>query len=207
MYPGFGNCKFPISKQRAEVIWVSYYHSKQACGIELFVSQFWMTLTELSLSLSFFPDIGWWFPILLRVRQNLNWKRGILYLFIRNVRTAGSKAHCSAMGKRAFSREALWRTSEESNQEKVSNHFTQQNSTKQCRGKSTRVDFQMIRRWAKGLKCDPRAPQCSSISQQQQHEGEVLWVPLQILKCKVCLVLSDLLYGETFYCFVLKIYN
>lgn len=65
------------------------------------------------ISLSLFLGTGWWCPILLRARPNLNLRRAILCLFIKNERTAGSKARCNAMGRLAFSREASWRTSEE----------------------------------------------------------------------------------------------
>lgn len=73
----------------------------------------------MSLGLLCVKGTGWWFPILLRVRQNLNLKKEILCLFIKNERMAGSKARCSAMGKLAFSLEALWKTSEENNIEKA----------------------------------------------------------------------------------------
>lgn len=75
-----------------------------------------MVLTKISLS---FLGTGWWFPILLRVRPNLNLRKEILCLFIKNERMAGSKAHYNVMGKLAFSQEALWRTSEETNVEKA----------------------------------------------------------------------------------------
>lgn len=64
-----------------------------------------------------FLGTGLWFPILLRVRQNLNLKKEILCLFIKKERMDGSKARYSVMGKLAFSQEALWKTSEETNME------------------------------------------------------------------------------------------
>lgn len=88
----------------------------------------------------------WWFPILLRVRQSLNLKKEILCSFIKSEKMAGSKARYNVMGKLAFSQEALWKTSEETNLVKAGSHITQQNSTKQFNGKSTFVDFQMVRR-------------------------------------------------------------
>lgn len=48
-----------------------------------------------------------WYPILLRVKQNSNLKKVTLYLYIKNVRMAGSKALCNEMEKLAFSLAAL----------------------------------------------------------------------------------------------------
>ena len=77
-----------------------------------------MALTKVSLFF-FFLGIGWWFPILLRVRPNLNSRKEILCLFIKNGRMAGSKARYNVMGKLACSQEALWKTSEEANIEEA----------------------------------------------------------------------------------------
>lgn len=56
---------------------------------------------------------------------------------IKSEKMAGSKARYNVMGKLAFSQEALWKTSEETNIEKPRSPITQQNSTKQFNGKST----------------------------------------------------------------------
>lgn len=40
-------------------------------------------------------------------------------MFIKSEKMAGSKARCNVMGKLAFSQEALWKTSEETNTEKL----------------------------------------------------------------------------------------
>lgn len=108
------------------------------CLCTPFLSLLAMAFPKISLS---FPGTGWWCPILLRVRPNLNLRREILCLFIKNERTAGSKARCNATEKLAFSQEALWRTSEETHLGKASNPITPQDSTARCHGKSTSVDF------------------------------------------------------------------
>lgn len=61
----------------------------------------------------------------------MNLKKEILCLFIKSEKMAGSKARYNVMGKLAFSQEALWKTSEETNLVKAGSHITQQNSTKQ----------------------------------------------------------------------------
>ncbi|KAL4679683.1 hypothetical protein H8959_009333 [Pygathrix nigripes] len=132
----------------------------------------------MSLDLLFVKGTGWWFPILLRVRQNLNLKKEISCLFIKNERMAGSKAHYNVMGKLAFSQEALWKTYEETDTEEASNHFTQQNSTKQFNRKSTFVDFQMVRRWAKDWYVTPM-PQHSYPSEQNEEDVCVDFISLE----------------------------
>lgn len=54
-----------------------------------------------------YTGTGLWYPILLRVKQNLNLKKVTLFLYTKNVRMAGSKVLCNEMEKLAFSPAAL----------------------------------------------------------------------------------------------------
>lgn len=114
-------------------------------------------------------------------------------MFIRNERTAGSKARYKETGRLVFSQGALWRTSEETERGEslTSHHMTEEHKAVALKEHICGLpDLQELsRRWAP----DSRAP--AWLPQGQSRGGHTVWVPsLWVLMCKVCLVLSNGLY-------------
>ena len=114
---------------------------------------------------------------------------------IKSEKMAGSKARYNVMGKLAFSQEALWKTSEETNIEKaeVTSHNKIAQSNLMERAHFGLPDGQEMSR---GWVCDPSA--LSTVRPANSVKKACVWVLFWVLMCKVCLVLSDLLYRETF---------
>lgn len=137
-----------------------------------------------------FVGTGWWFPTRLRVRRNLNSKKAILCSFIKNAKMAGSKARYKEMGRPAFSRGALWKTSEETprRERTTSYHMTKEHTTQWAHlwtSRSSRAE-QRMGTWLQS----PGLVTPAGRVRAAPAGAPPLWV----LMCKACLVLSDELY-------------